>query len=151
MLFFFFLIIDLYFLIPAAFTQIFNSIAELVISIGIPTKEEKTGTETHPVIVEAKIRNLFMPLTNQLALFYFSNKIISCFIYIFQSKFLTYVFISHIFKASIYFQLNNLKPRTFNISNSFSSLNNFSCSGLHLLQTIEKTNVFSKRYDVLGF
>ena len=150
MLFFFFLIIDLYFLIPAAFTQIFNSIAELAISMEIPTKEEKTGTETHPVIVEAKIGNLFMPLTNQLALFYFSNKII-CFIYIFQSKFLTYVFISHIFKASIYFQLNNLKPRTFNISNSSSSLNNFSSSALHLLQTIEKTNVFSRRYDVLGF
>ena len=33
--FFVFLIIDLYFLIPVAIAQIFNPIAELVISIGI--------------------------------------------------------------------------------------------------------------------
>ena len=37
-------------------TQIFNPIAELVIPIGIPTKEEKTEMETHPVIAEGKIR-----------------------------------------------------------------------------------------------
>ena len=40
-LFFFFLIIDLYFLIPAVIAQIYNPIAELVIPIGILTKEEK--------------------------------------------------------------------------------------------------------------
>ena len=39
--FFFFLIIDLYFLIPAAITQLFNLIAELVIPIGILSKEAK--------------------------------------------------------------------------------------------------------------
>ena len=39
--FFLFLIIDSSFLIPAAVTQIFNPIAELVILIGIPTKEAK--------------------------------------------------------------------------------------------------------------
>ena len=50
--FFFFLIIDLYFLIPAVIAQIFNSIAELMIPIGIPTKEPKAEIETHPVIVE---------------------------------------------------------------------------------------------------
>ena len=54
--FFFFLIIDLYFLIPAAIAQIFNCIAELVIPIGIPSKEAETETEIHPLIVEAKIR-----------------------------------------------------------------------------------------------
>ena len=54
--FFFFLIIDLYFLIPAVIAQIFNPITELVIPIGIPTKEAKAEIETHPVIVEAKIR-----------------------------------------------------------------------------------------------
>ena len=37
----FFLIIDLYFLIPPAIAQIFNPIGELVIPIGIPTKVEK--------------------------------------------------------------------------------------------------------------
>ena len=54
--FFFFLIIALCFLIPAVITQIFNHIGELVISIGIRTKEAKAEMETHPVIIEAKIR-----------------------------------------------------------------------------------------------
>ena len=49
--FFFFLIIDLYFLIPAAIAQFFNPIAELVIPIGIPIKEAKVEIEIHPVIV----------------------------------------------------------------------------------------------------
>ena len=47
--FFTFLIIDLYFLVPAV-------IAEIVISIGIPSKETKAEIEIHPVIAEAKIR-----------------------------------------------------------------------------------------------
>ena len=55
LLFLSFLIIDLY-LIPAVIAHIFNPIAELVISIGIPTKEEKTEMETNPVIVEAKVK-----------------------------------------------------------------------------------------------
>ena len=54
--FFFFLIIDLYFLIRAAVAQIFNHIAELVIPIGIPSKEVKAEIEIYTVIVEAKIR-----------------------------------------------------------------------------------------------
>ena len=54
--FFFFLIIDLYFLIPAAITQIFNPIAELVIPIGMPIKEAKAEIDIHTVIVEAKIK-----------------------------------------------------------------------------------------------
>ena len=37
----FFLIIDLYFLIPAVIAQIFNPIVELLIHIRIPTKEAK--------------------------------------------------------------------------------------------------------------
>ena len=49
--FIFFLIIDLYFLIPAVLTQIFNPVAELVIPIEISTKEAKVVIETHPVIV----------------------------------------------------------------------------------------------------
>ena len=56
--FFFFLIIDLYFLILAAIAPIFNPMAELVIPKGILTKEVKAEMETHPVIVEAKIRNV---------------------------------------------------------------------------------------------
>ena len=54
--FFFFLIISLYFLIPAAIEQMLNPIAELVILIGIPSKEAKAVIEIHPVIVEVEIR-----------------------------------------------------------------------------------------------
>ena len=54
--FFFFLIIDLYVLIPAAIAQIFNPIAELVIPIGMSSKEAKAEIEIHPVTAEAKIR-----------------------------------------------------------------------------------------------
>ena len=50
-LFFFLLIIYLYFLIPVVITQIFNSIAELVIAIGKPTKEAKAEMEMHPLTV----------------------------------------------------------------------------------------------------
>ena len=52
---FFFLIIDLYFLIAAVNTQILYPIIELAIPIRIPTKEAKTEKETHPVIVEIAI------------------------------------------------------------------------------------------------
>ena len=45
--FFFFLIIESYFLSPAVIAQSFNTIA---------IKEAKAEKETHPVIVEAKIR-----------------------------------------------------------------------------------------------
>ena len=51
---FFFLIIDLYFLIPTGLTQIFNPIAELGIPIEKPTKEAKLEMKTHPLIVEIK-------------------------------------------------------------------------------------------------
>ena len=52
-----FLIMDLYFLIPAVIAKVFNPIAELVIPIGNPTKEAKPDIETHSVIAKAKIRN----------------------------------------------------------------------------------------------
>ena len=52
----FFLIIDLYFLIPAVTAQIFNPIAELVIPIRIPVKEVKVKIKVHTVVVGANIR-----------------------------------------------------------------------------------------------
>ena len=52
----FFLIIDSYFLISAAIAQIFNLMADLVIPIGIPSKEAKSEIQIDPVIVEAKIK-----------------------------------------------------------------------------------------------
>ena len=51
-----FFLIDLYFFIPAVIAQIFNSIAELLIPIGIPSKEAKAEIQMHPVIVKAKIK-----------------------------------------------------------------------------------------------
>ena len=54
--FVFFIIIDLYFLIPAVIAQTFIPIAELVIPIGLPIKEAKAEIEIYPVIVEAKTR-----------------------------------------------------------------------------------------------
>ena len=51
----FFLIIDLCFLIPAVITQICNPIVELVIPIGISSKEAKAKMEMHPVTVEIDI------------------------------------------------------------------------------------------------
>ena len=55
--FFFFLIIDWYFLIHAATAKVFNPIAELVIPIGIASKEA-IEIEIHTVTVEAKILNI---------------------------------------------------------------------------------------------
>ena len=52
--FFFFLVIDLYFLIPAVIGQILNCPAKLVIPIGMPTKETKAQIETHPVTAKNK-------------------------------------------------------------------------------------------------
>ena len=54
--FLFFLIIDLYFLIYTVIAQIFNPITELLIPKEIPIKEEKAEMETHPIILEAKIK-----------------------------------------------------------------------------------------------
>ena len=53
--FLFFFFICLHSLIPAVITQIFNPIAELVIPVGIPTKEAKVEMETHPVILEITV------------------------------------------------------------------------------------------------
>ena len=53
--FLFFLIIDLYLLIPAVITQNFNPLPGLAIPIGTLTKEPKVEIETHPVIVEVTI------------------------------------------------------------------------------------------------
>ena len=65
--FLFFLIIDLYFLIPVVITKTFNPFVELAIPIGISTQEAKTKMETHPVIVDqynSKLYKFFLLLTN---------------------------------------------------------------------------------------
>ena len=54
MFLFFFLIIDLYFLILAVIAQIFDPIAELVNPIGTASKGTNAEIETRSVIVEAK-------------------------------------------------------------------------------------------------
>ena len=97
---FFFLIMDLYFLISAAAAQIFYPIAELIIPIGILSKETKAESEINPVTAEVKIR------THQFVLLYFFEEIISFFSYISLFKFLAYNFFNHIFKVVIYFYIN---------------------------------------------
>ena len=91
--FFFFLIINLYCLIPAATAQISNPISELVIPIEIPSEEAEAETEIHPVFVEVKDKKVlntiqssadhFLLSTDEFTLLYFFKKTISCFIYIF--------------------------------------------------------------------
>ena len=55
--FFFFLIIDLYFLILGAISQVLNPYAQFVILIEMSIKKVKPEVEIHPVIIEAEIRN----------------------------------------------------------------------------------------------
>ena len=54
----FFLIIHLYFLIPAVIEQNFNSAGELVMPTRIATKESKAEMETHPETVNAEMFNI---------------------------------------------------------------------------------------------
>ena len=55
MLLFLFLVIELYFLVSAVITQIFNPIAEIAILIRISIKIAKTEMKTHQVIIESQI------------------------------------------------------------------------------------------------
>ena len=57
--FFSFLIIDSYFFIPSAITQIFNRIVEYLKAIEMPIKEAKAEIKIHSVIAEAKIKKVF--------------------------------------------------------------------------------------------
>ena len=52
---FFFLITDLYFLIPAVISQIFNLTAELLIHIRMQTKEGKAEIQKEPQISKSSI------------------------------------------------------------------------------------------------
>ena len=45
----------MHFLIPATIAQVFNSVAELVILIRIPSNEAKAEIKTRPVTAEATI------------------------------------------------------------------------------------------------
>ena len=53
--FYFFLIIDLYFLTPVVITQMFNPTAELAIHIGIRNNKVKAEAETQLVILKTKL------------------------------------------------------------------------------------------------
>ena len=60
---------------PAVIAQIFNPIAEMVIIIGIPTKEANTKIEINPVSVEAKIRKCSTQFTVAQTFLFFSSSI----------------------------------------------------------------------------
>ena len=54
--FFIFLVIELYFFIPAVIGHKFCNAAEFAIPIGIPTNEPKAGIENYPVTLDALLR-----------------------------------------------------------------------------------------------
>ena len=54
--FLFFLIIELYHIRSAVISQTFNPTAELVIPIGIPTKDAKAKIEIHSETLESKMK-----------------------------------------------------------------------------------------------
>ena len=53
---FFLLIIDSHFLVAAVIAKIFNPMAEVVVPIGIPSKESKAEIEIHLLTPEDRIR-----------------------------------------------------------------------------------------------
>ena len=75
---------------------------------GNEKSEQKSNPILYPEIVYS-CANVFVLFTHQFFLLIIyssissSTKIISCFLYIFQSKLLAYVFFSHIFTVIIYF------------------------------------------------
>ena len=134
--FFLLLINDLHFLITAAIRQIFI-VAELA-PTEIPTKEAKSEIETHPVTV--------VLITDYFTFILSSFKCFFCFIYFFQSKFLTYVFFNLIYLSNNYtfFWYSSIlltKLTIFTISVDSFSLNILLCLLPHSLQIIKITNV----------
>ena len=91
-MFFFFLIIDLDFLIPAVITQTFNPIAELVIPIEIPTKEAKAEMEMHPLAVEINISAQYN--SKLYKLFYTSYSLIHFGLFLQLNNFLFHLYFS---------------------------------------------------------
>ena len=69
---FFFLIIDLYFLILGAIAQIFKPIAELIILIRIPRKHAKPETEIYPITAQANKEHIQLKLYKPFCAFYSS-------------------------------------------------------------------------------
>ena len=67
------LIIDLYFLLPKIIAKHFNPTKELIMPIGIPTKEAKIENKTHPVIEEANVSrfNITKRLCERFCIFQF--------------------------------------------------------------------------------
>ena len=96
--FFFFLFIDLYLLLPAVNTQIFNHIAELVIPIGITTKEAKARIETHQILLEITINQVTTMIQNSTNFF-----MLLCFLPInsFPSVSLIKYFLIHLFFCNL--------------------------------------------------
>ena len=83
----FFLIIELYFLIPAVITQIFNPIVELAVPIGILTKEAKAEMETHPALVEIAISESSMYFKTIQTFLCFSIILVLTFLVLFYCSF----------------------------------------------------------------
>ena len=84
--------IGLYFSVATVFAQIFNPTVELIIPIGISTKEAKTEIEVHAVTAQAKIRKCpyILELHNR---FCASYSLIKFAIFIQQNNFLFHLHI----------------------------------------------------------
>ena len=88
--FFYFLVIDLYFISHVVCAHIFNPIAELIILIGLRSSEAKAETKIYPVTTEAKISKCSIQFKvvetsfSSTDLSYYFNEIISCCNYVFN-------------------------------------------------------------------
>ena len=145
------MIIDLYFLIPVVIAKISRPIAELLIPIGIPTKETKAETETHTVTVETKLSKCFKNpqfvyafySLIQFGLFLQWNNYL--FYLYFQFKCLTYgSWVMIIYFLALFY--NIIKSRILNTLIDSFPVNIFLYLLPQLMQIIERSNVFSKIY-----
>ena len=136
--------------------DIFIVIKELAITTGIWTKEERAEIETHPVTVEARISKCSAYFKILQTFLYLSFSNLFCFI-LQLNDFLFYLFLSVWILDLCFLQwyfwycsILLIKPRIFSISID-SFLNIFLSLLPNFLQIIQRTDVFSKKYDILRF
>ena len=70
--FFFFSIIDLYFLIAEFITQIFNATAEILIPAGIANIDAKAEIETHPESVQNRTKRFVLFIYEFISIYFFN-------------------------------------------------------------------------------
>ena len=86
------MLFDLDFANNAVITQIFDLIAEIVIPIGIPTKEAKAEIEAHPVTAEIKISKYSILQKTPIQSFYASSSLIHFDLFLQLNNFLLHLY-----------------------------------------------------------